>query len=126
NALRGFLDLPEATSLSAANKRIANILRKAGEVQRKDVASEALKEDAEVRLWGAIELLKHRVAREVAQREYASALGRLAQLRPTVDEFFAKVMVMAEDPRLRANRLALLAQLHSLFIGIADLSRLPG
>jgi glycyl-tRNA synthetase beta chain len=126
NALRAFLDLPEAVSLAAANKRIANILRKAGELQRKDVDVESLKDPAEVRLFDAMRALKEAVATAVAQREYANALGRLAQLRPPIDAFFEKVMVMDEDPRLRANRLALLAQLHGLFIGIADLSRLPG
>jgi glycyl-tRNA synthetase beta chain len=126
NALRAFLDLPEATSLAAANKRIANILRKAGELQHKDVDVEGLKDPAEVRLFDAMRSLREAVATAVAQREYANALGRLAQLRPPVDAFFEQVMVMDEDPRLRANRLALLAQLHGLFIGIADLSRLPG
>jgi glycyl-tRNA synthetase beta chain len=126
NALRAFLDLPEATSLAAANKRIANILRKAGELQRRDVDVESLKDPAEVRLFDAMRSLQQAVATAVAQREYANALGRLAQLRPPVDAFFEQVMVMDEDPRLRANRLALLAQLHGLFIGIADLSRLPG
>jgi glycyl-tRNA synthetase beta chain len=126
NALRAFLDLPEATSLAAANKRIANILRKAGELQRKDVDVESLKDPAEVRLFDAMRSLQQAVATALAQREYANALGRLAQLRPPVDAFFEQVMVMDEDPRLRANRLALLAQLHGLFIGIADLSRLPG
>jgi len=126
NALRAFLDLPEATSLAAANKRITNILRKAGELQRRDVDVEALKDPAEVRLFDAMRSLHEAVAAAVAQREYANALGRLAQLRPPVDVFFEQVMVMDEDPRLRANRLALLAQLHGLFIGIADLSRLPG
>jgi glycyl-tRNA synthetase beta chain len=125
-ALRAFLDLPEATSLAAANKRIANILRKAGEMQHAQVDVEALKEPAESALWGAMTLLRDGVATALAQREYANALGRLAQLRPPVDAFFEQVMVMDEDPRLRANRLALLAQLHGLFIGIADLSRLPG
>jgi len=125
-ALRAFLDLPEATALAAANKRIANILRKSGESSEGSVDIEALKDPAETALWGAMELLRSRVATEVAQREYANALGRLAQLRPPVDAFFEKVMVMDEDPRLRKNRLALLAQLHGLFIGIADLSRLPG
>jgi glycyl-tRNA synthetase beta chain len=125
-ALRAFLDLPEATALAAANKRIANILRKSGESSEGSVDVEALKDPAESALWGAMELLRSRVATEVAQREYANALGRLAQLRPPVDAFFEKVMVMDEDPRLRKNRLALLAQLHGLFIGIADLSRLPG
>jgi glycyl-tRNA synthetase beta chain len=125
-ALRAFLDLPEAASLAAANKRIANILRKAGEMQHAQVDVAALKEPAESALWGAMSLLRDAVSTALAQREYANALGRLAQLRPPVDAFFEQVMVMDEDPRLRANRLALLAQLHGLFIGIADLSRLPG
>jgi glycyl-tRNA synthetase beta chain len=125
-ALRAFLDLPEASSLAAANKRIANILRKAGELQHAQVDVDALKEPAESALWGAMAALRDSVATALAQREYANALGRLAQLRPPVDAFFEQVMVMDEDPRLRSNRLALLAQLHGLFIGIADLSRLPG
>jgi glycyl-tRNA synthetase beta chain len=125
-ALRAFLDLPEATSLASANKRIANILRKAGELQHGEVDVETLKDPAEVRLFDAMRPLREAVATALAQREYANALGRLAQLRPPVDAFFDQVMVMDEDPRLRANRLALLAQLHGLFIGIADLSRLPG
>lgn len=125
-ALRAFLDLPEATSLAAANKRIANILRKAGELQSRAVDVETLKDPAEIRLFDAMRALEEPVATALRQREYANALGRLAQLRPPVDAFFEQVMVMDEDPRLRANRLALLAQLHGLFIGIADLSRLPG
>lgn len=125
-ALRAFLDLPEATALAAANKRITNILRKSGEAADGSVDIEVLKDPAESALWSAMEQLRSRVATEVAQREYANALGRLAQLRPPVDAFFEKVMVMDQDPRLRKNRLALLAQLHGLFIGIADLSRLPG
>jgi glycyl-tRNA synthetase beta chain len=125
-ALRAFLDLPEATSLAAANKRIANILRKAGEMQHEAVDVETLKDPAEVRLFDAMRSLREAVATALAQREYANALGRLAQLRPPLDDFFEQVMVMDEDPRLRKNRLALLAQLHGLFIGIADLSRLPG
>lgn len=125
-ALRAFLDLPEAISLAAANKRIANILRKAGDSPRGEVQVEALKDPAEIRLFDAMRSLREAVATALAQREYANALGRLAQLRPPVDAFFEQVMVMDEDPRLRANRLALLAQLHGLFMGIADLSRLPG
>jgi glycyl-tRNA synthetase beta chain len=125
-ALRAFLDLPEATSLAAANKRIANILRKAGQIRHPQVDVAALKDPAEIRLFDAMHSLREAVAAALAQREYANALGRLAQLRPPVDAFFERVMVMDEDPRLRANRLALLEQLHGLFIGIADLSRLPG
>lgn len=126
-ALRAFLDLPESVSLTAANKRIANILRKsAGGVAPTQVEVESLREAAEVRLFDSMRALRDAVSAATAQREYANALGRLAQLRPAVDDFFDQVMVMDEDPKLRANRLALLAQLHGLFAGVADLSRLPG
>lgn len=125
-ALRAFLELPESVSLTAANKRIANILRKSGGTLPTDVDVEALREPAEIRLFDSMRSLRDAVSVATAQREYANALGRLAQLRPAVDEFFDQVMVMAEDPRLRANRLALLAQLQGLFAGVADLSRLPG
>jgi glycyl-tRNA synthetase beta chain len=126
-ALRAFLELPESASLTAANKRIANILRKsAGGAAPATVDVESLKESAEVRLFDAMRALRDAVSVATAQREYANALGRLAQLRPAVDEFFDQVMVMDEDLKLRANRLALLAQLHGLFAGVADLSRLPG
>ena len=126
-ALRAFLELPESASLTAANKRIANILRKsAGGAAPTSVDVESLQETAEVRLFDSMRALRDAVAVATAQREYANALGRLAQLRPAVDEFFDQVMVMDENPKLRANRLALLAQLHGLFAGVADLSRLPG
>jgi glycyl-tRNA synthetase beta chain len=125
-ALSTFLDLPEAASLTAANKRIANILKKAGETAPAQVDVRQLKEDAEVRLYDAMHSLRDAVAASTAQHEYARALGRLAQLRPAVDAFFENVMVMDENAELRANRLALLAQLRGLFAGVADLSRLPG
>ncbi|HXY76032.1 MAG TPA: glycine--tRNA ligase subunit beta, partial [Steroidobacteraceae bacterium] len=125
-ALSTFLELPEAGSLTAANKRIANILRKAPPSERGEVDATSLHERAEVRLFDAMRALSASVAAATAEREYAGALGRLAQLRPAVDQFFDEVMVMDEDPRLRANRLGLLAQLHGLFAGVADLSRLPG
>lgn len=127
-ALRAFLDLPEATSLTAANKRIANILRKSEQAgaahDNVDVA--ALHEPAELRLYDAVRGLREAVSAAIARREYAAALGQLAQLRPAVDGFFDEVLVMAEDPKLRANRLSLLSGLRSLFGGIADLSHLPG
>ena len=125
-ALSTFLDLPESASLTAANKRIANILRKAGTVPAPEVDVLQLRESAEVRLFDAMSAVRDSVATATAAREYAGALGWLAQLRPAVDAFFDQVMVMDENPRLRANRLSLLAQLQGLFAGIADLSRLPG
>jgi glycyl-tRNA synthetase beta chain len=125
-ALSAFLDLPESASLAAANKRIANILRKAPAGSAGTVDVEHLKADAEVRLFDAMLALKDSVAAATAERQYTAALGRLAQLRPVVDAFFDQVMVMDQDPLLRANRLGLLAQLQGLFSGVADLSRLPG
>jgi glycyl-tRNA synthetase beta chain len=125
-ALSAFLEMPEATSLTAANKRIANILKKSDNVANAEVDVEALRENAEIRLFDAVRGLRESVAASTARREYTAALGQLAQLRPAVDGFFDQVMVNAEDPKLRANRLALLAGLRSLFGGVADLSRLPG
>jgi glycyl-tRNA synthetase beta chain len=125
-ALSTFLELPESASLTAANKRIANILRKANMTPPAEVDVRRLRESAEVRLFDSMRALRDAVATATAQHEYAGALGRLAQLRPAVDAFFDQVMVMDEDPQLRANRLSLLAQLQGLFAGVADLSRLPG
>jgi len=125
-ALSTFLELPEAGSLTAANKRIANILRKANTIPPAEVDVRQLRESAEVRLFDSMHGLRDSVASATAQREYTGALGRLAQLRPAVDAFFDQVMVMDENPQLRANRLSLLAQLQGLFAGVADLSRLPG
>jgi glycyl-tRNA synthetase beta chain len=125
-ALSTFLELPEAGSLTAANKRIANILRKANAAPPASVDVERLRESAEVRLFDAMRGLRDAVTSATAQREYAGALGHLAQLRPAVDAFFDQVLVMDENPQLRANRLGLLAQLQGLFAGVADLSRLPG
>jgi glycyl-tRNA synthetase beta chain len=125
-ALSAFLDLPEAASLTAANKRIGNILRKVPASATAEISVEHLRESAEVRLFDAMRALRDGVAAATAERQYTAALGRLSQLRPAVDAFFDQVMVMDENPQLRSNRLNLLAQLQALFGGVADLSRLPG
>jgi glycyl-tRNA synthetase beta chain len=125
-ALAAFLALPEAASLTAANKRIANILRKADGAPRAPVDEAALQAPAEVRLFDAMRALASAVSNTTAQREYTASLGLLAQLRSAVDTFFDEVMVMDPDEKLRVNRLALLAELRGLFAGVADLSRLPG
>jgi glycyl-tRNA synthetase beta chain len=77
-------------------------------------------------LYQAVLAAEHSVPGKVAVGDYATALGLLAHTRPAVDAFFNDVMVMDPDPALRANRLALLTRLRALFVGIADLSRLPG
>jgi len=126
SALVKFLGLSEAASLTAANKRIANILKKAegGGAGTVDVA--LLTEPAEKALHEALAGIVADVDRALAKRDYGAALGKLATLRATVDAFFDDVMVNAEEPNLRRNRLALLAQLRHHFTRIADLSCLPG
>ena len=125
-ALSAFLALPDAAGLTAANKRIANILKKAGEQPSPRVDPGLLTDANERALATEIESLRQDVERLVTARRYADALTRLASLRGPVDAFFEHVMVMADDVRVRANRLALLAALQRLFLHIANLSRLPG
>jgi glycyl-tRNA synthetase beta chain len=129
-ALVGFVARPEGASLAAANKRIANILRKsqaaAALSQDQGVAGELLREPAERELHTALQELRAPVAAAVSARDYARALDLLAGLRSQVDAFFDRVLVNDPDAALRNNRFALLAALRALFSGIADLSRLPG
>jgi glycyl-tRNA synthetase beta chain len=125
-ALGAFLALPDAAALTGANKRIANILKKAGGVGGGRVDFARLEGTEERALADAIAALTPVVEGHLARRDYAAALRELATLRPAVDAFFERVMVMAEDPAVRANRLALLASMQRLFLEIADLSRLPG
>jgi glycyl-tRNA synthetase beta chain len=125
-ALSTFLTLPEAVSLTAANRRVANILRKAGESAPSEIDQGLLHAPAERQLFEALRARRDGVAAATARKDYAGSLALLAQLRPAVDAFFDQVMVMDEDLKLRANRLALLARMRELFAGVADLSRLPG
>ncbi|WP_332671117.1 glycine--tRNA ligase subunit beta [Aromatoleum sp.] len=123
DAVRTFRGLPEAEALAAANKRIINILKKAeGEVPEPDVA--LLQEDAERALFHAVVEVAPLVRSHVANEDYTDALCALAGLRAAVDRFFDDVMVMAEEPLTRQNRLALLRQLAGLMNQVADLSRL--
>jgi glycyl-tRNA synthetase beta chain len=125
-ALRGFLALPESTSLAAANKRIANILRKAPPDVSGAVDTARLQEPAERRLFDQVVSMERAVNPLFSRREYTPALTQLAGLRDDVDRFFDSVMVMADDTDVRANRLGLLMRLRGLFLQVADLSRLPG
>jgi glycyl-tRNA synthetase beta chain len=125
-ALAGFLRLPEAQSLAAANKRIANILRKATEAVGDRVDAERLVDPAEQILGEQVEAVARLVEPRFVARDYTAALQSLAVLRNAVDGFFDSVMVMADDAALRANRLALLKRMQGLFMHVADLSRLPG
>jgi glycyl-tRNA synthetase beta chain len=124
HAVQAFIEQPEARSLTAANKRTRNILRKAGSTQPDSWDVALLREPAEELLASRIDAIRAEVVTLVARRDYTGALGLLAGLRPEVDGFFDQVMVMTEDDALRDNRLALLAGLESLFMGIADFSRI--
>jgi len=126
DAVRAFAALPEAQALAAANKRIGNILKKAeGEGHRAGKPDLALLvEPAEKALFERVVLLAPQIESFVASHDYASALKALAGVRAEVDQFFEQVMVMAEEPLVRANRLALLAALSAQLNAVADISRL--
>jgi glycyl-tRNA synthetase beta chain len=125
-ALERFLKMSEADSLAAANKRIANILRKAPGDLTGAVDTSRLQEGPERQLFEHVLSMERAVNPLFARRDYAQALTQLASLRDDVDRFFDSVMVMAEDADVRANRLGLLLRLRGLFLQFADLSRLPG
>jgi glycyl-tRNA synthetase beta chain len=125
-AVHSFTQLPEAASLAAANKRVANILSKSadGASAHIDVNDALLQEEAEKNLAQALAAKTTVVAPLFAARDYTATLASLADLREPVDAFFDQVMVMAEDEKLRNNRLALLSRLSALFLQVADISQL--
>ena len=123
SAVRAFAALPEAAALSAANKRVGNILKKAEQVPA-HVDPERFSEPAEHALHTALQAALPTADAAHERGDYTAALQTLAALRAPVDAFFDGVMVNAEDPALRNNRLALLAQLHAAMNRIADLGRL--
>ncbi len=123
-AVCSFRKLPNAHSLAVANKRIRNILKKTDRNNIGQVQKELFKENAESALHIAIEELSSDVESLFQQRDYAQALNKLADLRQPVDTFFDDVMVMDKDEALKNNRIALLAKIDSLFMQVADFSRL--
>ena len=117
--------MSEARAMSQVNydKRIRNILRKTETAgTRADVA--LLAEPAEQALFGALSALEPQVASLIANEDYEDALRLLASAREPVDRFFDEVLVMCDEPLLRANRLALLKQLGDLMNQVADISKL--
>ena len=122
-AVRAFMELPEAASLAAANKRIGNILKKSERVPATFDRS-LLMEPAEQALGAAFGELQPRAEAFYARNEYAALLQALAPLKLPVDRFFDEVMVNVDDEKLRANRLGLLGQLHATMNRVADISRL--
>ena len=123
-AVRSFAALPEAPALASANKRVGNILKKVeGEVPTA-VTAALLKEPAEQALAAALQSVAPAADAAFERGDYAASLQALAALKAPVDAFFDGVMVNADDPALRNNRLALLASLHRAMNRVADLSRL--
>ncbi|MBY0409264.1 MAG: glycine--tRNA ligase subunit beta [Burkholderiaceae bacterium] len=122
-AVRAFAALPESPALAAANKRIANILKKAGEVDA-HVNPQLLPEKAEQDLYAALQRFVPEANAQFDAGDYTASLQTLAVLRAPVDAFFDDVMVNAEQLDLRLNRQGLLKSLHVAMNRVADLSRL--
>ncbi|MBO9677075.1 MAG: glycine--tRNA ligase subunit beta [Acidovorax sp.] len=122
-AVRAFAALPESPALAAANKRVGNILKKAGDVDA-HVNPELLQEKAEQDLYAALQRFVPEANAQFEQGDYTASLQTLAVLRAPVDAFFDDVMVNAEQLDLRLNRQGLLKSLHDAMNRVADLSRL--
>ena len=123
-AVQAFEALPEAAALAAANKRIVNILRKSGAEAAPAVDRARLAQGAENDLHLAFQRLEPAVRELCSAGDYTAALRALASAKPVVDRYFDEVMVMADDPAVRANRLALLAGVEGTMNRVADLSKL--
>ncbi len=124
DAVRAFTALPEAPALAAANKRIGNILKKSEGDAGAALNPTLLHESAEQALHAAMQAVLPQADAQFAAGDYTASLQTLAALRAPVDAFFDGVMVNADDAALKANRLALLHQLHQAMNRVADLSRL--
>jgi glycyl-tRNA synthetase beta chain len=123
DAVRAFAQLPEAPSLAAANKRIANILKQADRVSADfDVALFSQKEESA--LADAFAAIQPGFESAFRAGDYTEALRTLAALKEPVDAFFDKVLVMDKDERVRQNRIGFLGRLHATMNRIADLSKL--
>ena len=123
-AVAKFSHMPEAPALAAANKRVGNILKKADGAIEARVDAALLKEPAEGALAEALAAVAPAADAAFKRGDYTASLQALAVLKTPVDAFFDQVMVNADDPALRANRLGLLATLHAAMNRVADLSKL--
>lgn len=121
-AVIGFMSQKEAESLVIANKRIGNILKKQDGVISEQIDADLFNSPQEVALFDEVRRVKDIILPHFAEAEYGQALAELARLKGPVDEYFDHVMVMDDDPDIRANRLAQLADLKALFDRVADFS----
>ncbi len=125
-AVADFRSLPEADALAAANKRIRNILRKTDETIPDSVDPTLFDSEAEHAFASSVVGASTAIAPLLGAGDYGAALKSLAALQAPVDKFFDDVMVIADDAAVRGNRLRLLTDLGSLFLNVADVSRLQG
>ena len=123
-AVSTFRELAEAKSLAAANKRVANILKKSSAEKIVLVDEKLLTEEAEKILFSTLSELSQKVEALFDEGDYATALSQLSSLKDPVDQFFDSVMVMADDEAVKNNRIALLTIMNKLFLRAADFSRL--
>ncbi len=123
DAVKAFAALPEAESLASANKRITNILKKST-IRAGVVQTNLLQDEKEQKLYTSMNIVKPEANTLFRQGDYTGTLKALAQLRNDVDAFFTHVLVMAEDQKLRNNRIALLTELHTMLNQVADISKL--
>lgn len=120
-ALQAFRQNPEFELISVAFKRVDNILK---DFREAPVDVNLLSHDAEIKLFSSLENIKLRVEKGIAEKDFNTALNKLAALRPPVDAFFDHVMVMDKDEKVRFNRLSLLSEISALFHKIADFSKI--
>ena len=125
-AVDEFRRRPEANSLSAANKRIHNILKQAGDSVAIKADDALFSEDAEWNLAAMLVALGPRVKDMLKKGDYTGALSTLAGLRDNIDAFFDNVKVMDDNTNVKNNRIALLREIYQLFLKTADISRLQG
>lgn len=123
-AISEFRGTPAAVSLSAAVKRIGNILKKQGIDGELPVAASVLSEADEKSLYAAMEQVAPGVREQLKARQYTEAMASMSSLKEPVDAFFDNVMVMVDDTTVRDNRLGLLQQVHALCSDVADISQL--
>ena len=123
-AVRTFSTLDQAPALAAANKRVGNILKKVEGEVKAEVNANLLQEPSEIALNEALSKVKPDADKMFENGDYTASLKSLAALKAPVDAFFDNVMVNADDPALKANRLGLLATLHQTMNRVADLSKL--
>jgi len=124
SAVQRFTATPDADSLVAAYKRASNLLKQVGSQDFGEVSVDLLQDEAEKALFEKLKQCESTLRLAIERGDYPSALETLAGLRSSLDDFFDRVMVMVEEPELKANRLALLTRLRGLIADIADLARL--